>query len=209
MSLEKRLKTIEDVELVEIWMGAPEGAKPVLPERLLKYMERLKLAYRWLEDHGSPKIVRNMMIAHFRTQEHNYSLKTAIRDVDDAMRLYRTASPNSTRFFTEMMLNNLIERSFSAARAGKDKEYAAIAKVVLEYIKELKQQLLAEAARVTEPIPIIGTFDLKEAGLIRQPGLEERIQEFLKDFEQRKKSGFRASGDSAIDADFTEEPDPS
>lgn len=206
MSLEKRFKTIEDAELIEVWMGAPEGAKPVLPERLANYLQRLQLAYRWYQEHGSAKVVRNMLIAHFRTKEHNYSLKTAIRDLDDAMRVFRTSSKYSTRFTAELMLDNLIERYYSEARAGRGKECAALAKEIREYLKLIDKYLLEDANRAMEAIPIIGTFELEEAGLTRAPGLEDRIQEFLKDFEQRKKTGFRSNTDGASDVEFTEVP---
>ena len=205
MSLEKRFKTVEDVELLEAWMGAPDAAKPELPERLANYLKRLQLAYRWYQEHGSGKVVRNMLIAHFRTSEQNYSLKTAIRDLDDAMRLFRTSSKYSTRFTAEMMLDNLLERYLSEARAGRGKECAALAKEIREYLKLIDKYIEEDAARISDPIPIIGTFELKEAGLVRTEGLEERIAWFKQDFERRKRAGFRPTTDGAADADFTEE----
>lgn len=203
MSLERRFKTVEDVELVELWMQAPEGHKPELPEKTAAYLERVKLAYRWFCEHGSKKIVRNMLITHFRKTDGHYSLKTAMRDLDDAMRLFRTTSKYQTRFTAELMLDNLMERYYSASRAGKDKECALLAGKILDYLKLMDQYNKEDDARGTDYKTIIATFDLEEAGIKRTPGLKDRIEEFKRDWAKRKEGGsFNAS--SATDAEFEE-----
>lgn len=202
-SLERRFKTIDDWELLDLWFQAPDGSKPELPARVAELLGRVQLAYRWYNEHGSKRIVMNMLISQFRTADGKYSLKTAMRDVDAAMRLFRTSNKYHTRFNAELLLDNLMQQYYSAARAGKHKECALLAGKAMDCMKLMDQYNKEDDARSTDYKTIIATFDLEEAGIKKTPGLKDRIEEFKRDWAKRKEGG-SFNGQGATDAEFEE-----
>jgi hypothetical protein len=201
--LEKRFKTEDEVQLLELWMAAPDHAKPVLPFDGAAILLRVQQAHRWLNEHGgSKKIVYGMLVTHYQSAGNTtYSLKTAQRDVEFAMRLFRTDVKGQTRWTTGFMLDSLLERYQSASRANNNKDCAFLAKEIREYMKLLDMYEQQDSARIKEPIPILATYSLEEADLQPIPNLKERVRAFNADWEKRKNNGLS----SAIDAEFTED----
>lgn len=204
MSIERHLRTIEDVELLERWMKThPSKRSKEMPAELADYMERLQLANTWLNTHGSKRKVWPMLLAHFKRKGIPYSESTARRDVDAAQRLFTTISKFQARWTTEFMIDNILERMDSCARNDKDKEYAQLATVLDRYLDRADKYAKEDEEAMKNPIPVLAVFDPSEAGITPDPHIREKIAAWKARRQEMEKKRF--NGSSATDASFTEE----
>jgi len=200
MNGEKQFKTVEDVELLILWMQAPPDAKPVVPFDAGAYLERLQLAVRWLYEHMSVRRVWPMMYEHFKHLGLKYSQSTARRDVADAQRLFCTDGSHDPKFWTDLMIDALSESFKSAQRAHKYGEAARLAKALLDWINMGIRLGAIDGERPEPP---------KQVVAVLQPGKDftleadtiNQVQYWIEQREAKAKAARRP----ATDAEYTED----
>lgn len=199
--IERRYQTVEEVEQLEQWLAIPpsqRGHEP--PSQLAEKWERIKLSHRWLNSTGGSRSKTiGMLCAHFEALNKPYSESTARRDVEDAQRIFHTLTTHMGRFQTSLMLDRLMERFDSCARAHKDMELASISREIDRWIERAEKYLLEDQEKLKDPVPVLALYAPEEAGLVADPNIREKIAAFRKRRAEMDKPAVQ-------DVDFTEVP---
>jgi len=165
MNLEKYFEDPAGIVLLERWLAAPADSRPEVPAALADQLERLQRAHKYLLIHHSKRIAWQSMHAFYTGQGRKYSEVTARNDVNDAERLFILVSPYTGPFLVVQMMDSLYERYMSAVRAGDHNAAKGYSSQLDKYIDRHDKYVRERADAINDPIPIIGLFDLSEAGV--------------------------------------------
>lgn len=182
--IERHLHTVEDVRLLIQWMQAPPGKKPIVPFDANSYLERLRLADRWLRTHLSKSKVWPMLLVHFKELGVEYSESTARRDCDEAQRLFETLDSNQQRWWVGMMLDVLGESLVSAKNAHKYSEVTRITREIREYLIMGERLGLKAPEDLDKPVPRRILQDPSEAGVDHNPNIREEARQLIEHIKQ-------------------------
>jgi hypothetical protein len=120
-----------------------------------KYLQRLQLAHKWLNEHGGDtRKVWPMLMSAAKANDEPISEATARRYVNEAQRLFITFNPSGTRWTTEMLLNDALHMLHSAKNAGKHAEYARLLREAMKIVDKIDQYIREDAERIMTPIAI-------------------------------------------------------
>lgn len=158
--LEKQFQERSEIEILEIWMQSPPWSKPIVPFDAEKYLNWLQLAHKWLNEHGGDtRKVWPMVMSTAKARNEPLSESTARRYVSESMRLFVTFNPHSTRWTTEMLLNDTLHMALKAKTAGLHHEHVRHVTEARKLIDKLDQYIREDADRIMSPIAIEAVMD--------------------------------------------------